>query len=140
MARIRSVLAVVISLGVLACGAMPDRGGALSAGTIQSIEHIDRGTAAVAGVLASGAISGGPVSAAEPNGASGAGAKSGAAVAGAVANAAAPAGETPHSEVPGYRVNIKLDSGSVRSINQADVSALRVGQRVRIDKDRVVPE
>ena len=140
MARMRSVVAIVASLAVLGCGGMPQRGGAASAGTIQSIEHIDRATVGVAGVLASGAISGGPVSAAEPNGAGGAGSKSGAAVAGAVANAAAPTAEAPRSEVPGYRVNIKLDSGSMRSVDQADVSALRVGQRVRIDKDRVVPE
>jgi outer membrane lipoprotein SlyB len=140
MSEIRGILGILISVVMLGCGAMPDRGGPSSGGTIQSIEHIDRFTAGVAGVLASGAIGGGPVSAADPNGAGGGGAKSGAAVAGAVASAAAPAGEAPRSEVPGYRLTIKLDSGSMRSVDQADVSALRVGQRVRIDKDRVLPE
>jgi len=140
MAEIRGVLGILVSVVILGCSGMPDRGGAASGGTIQSIEHIDRATVGVAGVLASGAISGGPVSAADPNGAGGGGAKSGAAVAGAVASAAAPTGDSPRSEVPGYRVNIKLDRGSMRSVDQADVSALRVGQRVRIDRDRVVPE
>jgi outer membrane lipoprotein SlyB len=140
MGLIRGGFGILVSIIILGCGGMPDRGGPSSGGTIQSIEHLDRATAAVASVLASGAISGGPVSAADPNGASGGGAKSGIAVAGAVASAAAPAGDAPRSEVPGYRVNIKLDSGSMRTVDQADVSALRVGQRVRIDRDRVVPE
>ena len=115
MSQGRVIVGILVGTVILGCAAMPDRAGASSAGTIQSIEHIDRSTAAVAGVLATGAISGGPVSGAAPTGAGAAGDKSGTVFAGAVASAAAPAGDAPRSEVPGYRVNIRLDRGSMRS-------------------------
>jgi outer membrane lipoprotein SlyB len=39
-----------------------------------------------------------------------------------------------------YRVDVRLDSGRLKTVEQSDVSALSVGQRVRLQDDRVVPQ
>ena len=128
---------LALAVLLLACGGTPTQhqaGADASAGVIESIGHLDRtASAGVAGVLASGALK-------TPSGSSSSAASTApaAAASGAIASAIA---QTPSDrfDPPGYRVNVRLDSGALKSIDQADVVELRVGQRVRIEKDRVVP-
>ena len=138
MGRFRWLGAVLVGAAVLGCGAHPSRGtGAVNRddGVIESIDHVDRPSAGVAGILA-----GGSLSTPAGNGAlkpAGAGSKG--LVAGAVASALTQPFAPQRADEPGYRVTVRLDSGSLRSVAQADVAALRVGQRVHVERNLVLP-
>jgi len=132
------------------CGAeTPQRGSTPrgSEGTVESITRRDAparsgapggaGVPAVASVLASGSLST-PSASQRPDGAAATGAAV-VVVAGAVASAlAAPPAASP-ANAPAWRVSVRLDSGTLKTIEQSDVSALEVGQRVRLQGNHVVP-
>ena len=138
MNRFRWLAALLFVAAEIGCGGQPSHGGATAEpgdGVIESIDHIDKtASAGVAGVLA-----GGSLSTPTGNGAlKPAGSNSNGLVAGAVASAITqPAPARPHE--PGYRVNVRLDSGGMRSIDLADVAALRIGQRVHVEGNQVLP-
>ena len=93
------------------------------------------GVAGVAGVLAGGSLSTPPGAQVESR----AGAKDGGVVAGVVASAIASPPTSSPADRPMYRVTVRLDSGRLKTVEQSDVSALSVGQHVRLQDDRVVP-
>lgn len=142
-----TVLGGMILIANLAgCAAeVPQRGSVRSRGdgVVEAIARRDApasggaasgaGVAGVAGVLASGSLT-------TPSGAAAPGAKGGGVVAGAVASAIAAPPVTPPGEPSAWRVSVRLDSGALKTIDQTDVSALSVGQRVRLQNDRVVPQ
>ena len=145
-----TVLGGMILIANLAgCAAeVPQRGSVTSRGdgVVEAIARRDApgsghaasgaGVAGVASVLASGSLTT-PSGAAAPVAT---GAKGGGVVAGAVASAIAAPPATPPGDRSAWRVSVRLDSGALKTIDQTDVSALSVGQRVRLQDDRVVPE
>lgn len=94
------------------------------------------GVAGVANVLASGSLSTPPGTRAPAS----AEAHGGGVVAGAIASAMT----SPPAASPGrqsvWRVSVRLDSGALKTVEQADVSVLSVGQRVRLRDGRVLPQ
>lgn len=131
--------ALLVGAAAIGCGGQPSRGSATAEpgdGVIESIEHIDKtASAGVAGVLA-----GGSLSTPTGNGAlKPAGSNSNGLVAGAVASAITQPAPPLRPYEPGYRVNVRLDSGGMRSIDLADVAALRFGQRVHVEANQVLP-
>ena len=147
-----SLLGGMILIASLAsCGAeVPQRGAgtgtARGDGVVEAIARRDApapsgapgsaGIAGVASVLASGSLSTPPGTPAP----AGSGTKGGGVVAGAVASAIVPPPSRSTESPPVWRVSVRLDSGALKTIEQADVSALSVGQRVRLTGDRVVPQ
>jgi hypothetical protein len=124
--RTRIWMSALLVLSIGCAGARP--GGAGNTGVIESIGHLDRGASVgVAGVLASGALN-------TPSGTTPA--RGAATVASAMA---APPPAAASAAAPGYRVSVRLDSGTLKTVDQADVASLRVGQRVSIENDTVVP-
>ena len=142
---------MILVASLVSCGAeVPQRGTGTGPtrgdGVVEAIARRDApaprgapanaGVAGVASVLASGSLST-PPGAPAP---AGTGAKGGGVVAGAVASAIVPPPASSTEGPPAWRVSVRLDSGELKAIDQADVSALSVGQRVRLVGERVVPQ
>jgi outer membrane lipoprotein SlyB len=112
--------------------------GSSSYGTIQSIERLPAdGGSAVAGTLVGGAV--GAVVGHQFGDGKG---KDLATVAGAVGGAVAghelqQRAQERRAAQGEYRIVVRMPSGDRRTFRQADADNLRVGQRVRVDADRI---
>jgi len=145
MNRVGLLRGMILVASLASCTAeVPQRGSGSnrSDGVVEAITRREPpassaapGGAGVAGVLAGGSLSTPPGAQVESR----AGAKDGGVVAGVVASAIASPPTSSPADRPMYRVTVRLDSGRLKTVEQSDVSALSVGQHVRLQDDRVVP-
>jgi outer membrane lipoprotein SlyB len=145
----RKLIAVVLATGALLTGcasnsSQPFGGGYNNAsssasagyGVIDSIQVV-QGENRTSGA---GAILGGVVGALAGNQVGSGGGRTAATVAGGVAGAAIGNSVEKNRNAPGaeqYQINVRMDNGEYRAVNQDSVYDLRVGNRVRIVDGRV---
>lgn len=107
-------------------------------GTVQSIETVAADRSASGIGAAAGAVAGGVLGNQVGSGSGRTAATVGGAVAGGLL------GNEAEKRIgsggnPAYRVQVRLDDGSLRTVTQDTANNLRVGGRVRVEGDRVYP-
>jgi len=150
MRHAKIAAAALLALGLAACGSSPSNDGYYGSnysgnsgyyseyGRVVGIETVrDRSSSGTSGA---GAVIGGVVGGVLGHQVGGGRGKDAATVAGAIGGAVA-GNEIERRRAYGgdvdYKINVRLDNGSIRAVVQEDLGNVRVGDRVRIENGRV---
>lgn len=145
ISRFLQVSMAALVLALAACSSSPYRGtsssypaaSTVSYGTVESIQTVDAEKGGIGLGSVAGAVVGGVLGNQVGSGRGRTAATIGGAVAGGVAGHEVE--KRTGSQSAAYRVQVRLDNGTMQELNQESAADLRVGGRVRIENGRAYP-